>query len=176
MTIKVLEKVAGCMPQIIAKGDWIDLYTAVDITLIAPYAKTLHRRKDDRDITNVTRDVKFDSALVSLGVAMQLPKGYEAVIVPRSSTFKKYGIMQTNHIAVIDNSYCGNDDVWKYPVIATEDITIPKGTRLCQFRVQLSQKATVWQKIKWLFSPSIKLKQVSSLEGANRGGFGTTNN
>lgn len=176
MTIKVLEKVKGCMPQIIAKGDWIDLYTAVDITFIAPYAKTLHRRKGDRDITNVTRDVKFDSALVSLGVAMQLPKGYEAVIVPRSSTFKKYGIMQTNHIAVIDNSYCGNEDVWKYPVIATEDITIPKGTRLCQFRAQLSQKATVWQKIKWLFSSSVKLKKVASLEGTNRGGFGTTNN
>lgn len=176
MTIKVLEKVKGCMPQIIAKGEWIDLYTAVDITLIAPYAKTLHRRKDDKDITNVTRDVKFDSALVSLGVAMQLPKGYEAVIVPRSSTFKKYHIIQSNMFGVIDNSYCGNDDVWKMPVTAFEDITIPKGTRLCQFRVQLSQKATVWQKIKWLFSSSIKLKKVSSLEGTNRGGFGTTNN
>lgn len=176
MTIKVLEKVKGCMPQIIAKGDWIDLYTAEDVTLKAPYAKTLHRNKQDDSTVEKTRKVIFDNTIISLGIVMQLPKGYEAVLVPRSSTFKKYGIMEANSQGIIDNSYCGNNDIWGMPVVATRDITISKGTRLCQFRVQLSQKATVWQKIKWLFSSSIKLKQVLNLDDNNRGGFGTSGN
>lgn len=174
MTIKVLEKTEGCMPQILAKGDWIDLYTAEDITLKAPYAKTLHIVKKDNNKNEKLRDVVFDSTLINLGVAMELPKGFEAVAVPRSSTFKKYGIIQSNMVGVIDNSYCGNDDIWWLPVTATRNVTIPKGTRLCQFRVQLSQKATVWQKIKWLFSNGIKLKKVDSLDDTDRGGFGTS--
>lgn len=174
MTIKVLEKTEGCMPQIIDKGDWIDLYTAEDIVLRAPYAKTLHIVKKDGNNTEKLRDVIFDSALVNLGVAMKLPKGFEAIIAPRSSTFKKYGIIQSDMIAVIDSSYCGNNDIWKLPITATRNITIPKGTRLCQFRVQLSQKATVWQKIKWLFSNGTKLKKVDSLDDTDRGGFGTS--
>lgn len=176
MTIKVLEKTEGCMPKISANGDWVDLYTAEEVTLKAPYAKTLHRNKQDNDTVEKTREVIFDSTIISLGVAMQLPDGCEAIMVPRSSTFKKYHVIQSNMVGVIDNSYCGNDDVWRMPIIATENVTIPKGTRLCQFRVQLSQKATIWQKIKWLFSSSIKLKQISSLGDNNRGGFGTSGN
>lgn len=174
MTIKVLEKTEGCMPQIIDKGDWIDLYTEEDIVLKAPYAKTLHIVKKDDNSTEKLRDVIFDSALVNLGVAMKLPKGVEAIMAPRSSTFKKYGIIQSNMIGVIDSSYCGNNDIWIFPVTATRNVIIPKGTRLCQFRVQLSQKATVWQKIKWLFSNGIKLKKVDSLDNTDRGNFGTT--
>ena len=174
MTIKVLEKVEGCMPQIIDKGDWIDLYTAEDIVLKAPYAKTLHIVKKDDNSTEKLRDVIFDSALVSLGVAMKLPKGFEAIVVPRSSTFKKYGIIQSNMVGVIDSSYCGNNDIWMFPATAIKEVTIPKGTRLCQFRIQLSQKATVWQKLKWLLSNGIKLKKVDCLDNIDREGFGST--
>lgn len=173
MTIKVLETTEGCMPKIIAKGDWIDLYTAEEVTLKAPYARTLHAvYKEDTPVK--VRDVEFNSILISLGVAMKLPEGYEAVVVPRSSTFNHWGLLQTNSQGVIDSSYYGNHDVWRMPVIATEEATIPKGTRLCQFRIQLSQKATIWQKIKWLFSKGIKLEKVNSLSDNNRGGFGTS--
>jgi dUTP pyrophosphatase len=107
---------------------------------------------------------------------MELPKGYEAVIVPRSSTFKKYGLLQNNSFGVIDGSYSGNEDEWKMPVLATRIATVPKGTRIAQFRIQLSQKATMWQKIKWLFSSHIVFKKVKSLDSSNRGGFGSTGN
>jgi dUTP pyrophosphatase len=74
----------------------------------------------------------------------------------------------------VDCTYRGENDEWRFPVIATKDITIPKGTRIAQFRVQLSQKATVWQKIKWLFSSKPKLVKVTSLGDKSRGGFGST--
>lgn len=163
------------MPKIIENNEWIDLFTAEDVVLKAPFAATLQKKKQDDGVER-TRKVFFNSAIISLGVAMQMPKGCEAVVVPRSSMFKKWGIMQVNSYGVIDNSYCGNDDVWKMPVIATRNVTIPKGTRLCQFKVQLSQKATILQKIKWLLSSPVKLKQVSSLSDKNRGGFGTSGN
>lgn len=174
MKIKILEKSEGCMPEIIKVGDWIDLCTAEDYTFKCPHAKMLHKKKNkEEDSTERFRDVIFTYGLIDLGVAMQIPDGYEAYLLPRSSTFKKFGIMQTNSEGILDNSYCGNDDIWKMPVIATRNITIPKGTPICQFRIQLSQKATVWQKIKWLFSSKIELQKVDSLDNENRGGFGT---
>lgn len=174
MKIKILEKSEGCMPEIIKVGDWIDLYTAEDYTFKCPHAKMLHKKKNkEEDSTERFRDVIFTYGLIDLGVAMQIPDGYEAYLLPRSSTFKKFGIMQTNSKGILDNSYCGNDDIWKMPVIATRNITIPKGTPICQFRIQLSQKATVWQKIKWLFSSKVELQKVDSLDNENRGGFGT---
>ena len=174
MKIKILEKSEGCMPEIIKVGDWIDLYTAEDYTFKCPHAKMLHKKKNkEEDSTERFRDVIFTYGLIDLGVAMQIPDGYEAYLLPRSSTFKKFGIMQTNSEGILDNSYCGNDDIWKMPVIATRNITIPKGTPVCQFRIQLSQKATVWQKIKWLFSSKVELQKVDSLANENRGGFGT---
>lgn len=174
MNIKVLEKTEGCMPEIFKVGDWIDLITAEEVVLKAPQANKMHiRNKSKEDIPEVrTRDVDFDFKLIPLGVAMEIPKGYEAYIVPRSSTFKNFGLIQTNSKGIIDNLYCGDNDEWKLPVIATRDITIPKGTRICQFRIQLSQKATVWQKLKWLFSGPAKLVQVSSLDNPDRKGFG----
>lgn len=173
MNIKVLQLNDTPLPSIIDKGDWIDLYTAEEITLKAPYAKMLKRSNKDGEVER-RREVKFDSMLIPLGIAVQVPKGCESIIVPRSSTFKKYGIIQTNSIGVIDYSYNSDEDEWKLPVVAFKDTTIPKGTRICQFKVQLSQKATVWQKLKWLFSNKVKITKVNSLNNEVRGGFGST--
>ena len=122
-------------------GDWIDLYTYEDL------------------------DIEPNSfKLVNLGVAIQLPIGYEALLVPRSSTFMKYGLIQTNHIGIIDESYCGNSDIWKVPVLnmsSNKGIHIPKDTRLCQFRIIQHQ-------------PTIQLLEVQKLENSDRGGFGST--
>lgn len=161
------------MPEIIKKGDWVDLYTEEDVNMAGPFAETLHKRKSG-DVVLKSRDVIFDNKMISLGVAMQLPKGFEAVVLPRSSTYKKYGIILANSQGVIDNSYCGNEDKWYFPAIALRKTSIPAGTRIAQFRIQLSQKATFWQKIKWLFSSKIKLVKVESLSNKNRGGFGST--
>lgn len=176
MKIKIKEVVPGCMPEIIKVGDWIDLITAEECTLKCPHAKTLHKQKKgekEEPIIERSRDVIFNYTLLNLGVAMQIPKGYEAYLLPRSSTFKKWGIIQTNSTGILDESYCGNEDIWKMPVLAARNVTIPKGTPICQFRIQLSQKATMWQKLKWLFSSKIELVKVDNLEGENRGGFGT---
>lgn len=119
------------------KGNWIDLCAAETVTLKAG-----------------------EFALIHLGVAMKLPEGYEAHLVPRSSTFKNWGILQTNHMGVIDNSYCGSNDWWKMPVYATRDVTIEGGSRICQFRIERIQ-------------PEIEFI-VGELGGEDRGGFGST--
>ena len=120
------------------KSDWIDLRAAEDVELKAGEFK-----------------------LISLGVSMELPKGYEAYIVPRSSTFKNFGIIQTNHHAIIDESYCGNNDIWKYPAYALRDTIIHKNDRICQFRIEKHQ-------------PTIMFEEVDTLENEDRNGFGTT--
>ncbi len=119
-------------------GDWIDLRTIDVVTL-----KKGQFRK------------------VDLGVAMELPAGYEALLVPRSSTFKNYGVLQANSMAVVDNSFKGDDDYWSFLVLATEDVTIPKGARICQFRIMKNQ-------------PKINFKVVDKLDNDNRGGMGST--
>ena len=173
MTIKVFEKTPGCLPEIIEKGDWIDLKVSQDVVLKTPFAATLHRKRKDVGEERV-RMVSFDSTLLPLGIAMQLPKGYEAYLVVRSSSFKKWGIVQTNSMGIIDNTYSSEKDEWKLPVLATRYVTIPKGTRIAQFRIQLSQKATIWQRIKWLFTNSIKIEKVEHLDNEERSGFGST--
>lgn len=179
MKIKVKEIVEGCMPEIIKVGDWIDLYTAEDYVLKCPHAKMLHKHKnkgskegEEDAIIERSGDVIFNYTLLNLGIAMQLPKGFEAYLLPRSSSFKKWGILQTNSQGIIDESFKGNEDIWRMPILATRNIIIPKGTPIAQFRIQLSQKATIWQKIKWLFSSKIELVKVDNLEGEARGGFG----
>ncbi len=122
----------------ISIGDWIDLRAAEDVVL----------KKDEFRI-------------ISLGVSMKLPDGYEANIVPRSSTFKKWGIIQTNHMGVIDNSYSGNNDIWCMPVYAMRDTEIKMNDRICQFRIVKKQS-------------EIEFIEVDYLSGANRGGFGST--
>jgi len=119
-------------------GDWIDLRSAETVTLKAGEFK-----------------------LIPLGVAMQLPEGYEAHVVPRSSTFKTWGIIQTNHMGVIDESYCGNNDQWMFPAYATRDTTINFNDRICQFRIVEHQ-------------PDIVFETVYDLLGKDRGGFGST--
>ena len=99
--------------------------------------------------------------LIPLGVGMILPKGYEAHIVPRSSTFKNFGIIQTNHQGVIDNSYSGDNDEWKFPAYAMRDAIINKGDRICQFRIIKRQ-------------PNIKFNIVNKLRDVSRGGFGSS--
>lgn len=99
--------------------------------------------------------------LIPLGVAMQLPKGYEAHIAPRSSTFKKWGILQVNSVGVVDESYCGDGDEWMMPVYATRDTVLEFGDRICQFRIMEHQ-------------PKIEFAEVERLEGVDRGGFGST--
>lgn len=176
MTIKVFEKVNGCFPLQLKQGDWCDLFTAEDIKLAAPQANKMHIRKKGKNQSQElrTRDVDFSWMTIPLGVCMEIPAGYEAYLLPRSSTFKKYGILQTNSMGIIDNSYAGPEDEWKLPVMATREIIIPKGTRIAQFRIQLKQQANFWQKLCWLFSSGITLKRVSSLSKKSRGGFGST--
>jgi dUTP pyrophosphatase len=161
ITIKIKTFGDMKMPLIISKGDWIDLRANESMIFSEPK----YTKKDG---------LKLDSKLIPLGVAMKLPEGYEAILVPRSSTFKKTGLLQTNSIGVIDSTYCGDNDEWKFPVVATKDVLISEGMKICQFRIQLSQKATFWQKLKWLFSSSINIINVDSLQEEDRGGFGST--
>lgn len=161
------------LPEVIDKGDWIDLRAAQTVHLNAPQAGTL--KKHIIDGTEVPhRDVTFDSKLIGLGVAIKLPKGFEAVALSRSSTYKNFGVILSNSEGVIDQLYCGNNDEWRYNAIAFRDTIINEGDRICQFRIQLSQKATMWQKIKWLLSSGIKIIEVDELNNNNRGGIGST--
>lgn len=102
-----------------------------------------------------------DYKLISLGISMKLPEGYEAHMAPRSSTFKNFGILQTNSVAVIDNSYSGTNDIWKYPALAMRDTIIHEGDRICQFRIIKKQ-------------PEIEFVEVDELDSVNRGGIGST--
>ncbi|MBR4022606.1 MAG: dUTP diphosphatase [Ruminococcus sp.] len=122
----------------ISKGDWIDLRAAETVELKAGEFK-----------------------IVSLGVSMKLPDGYEAHIVPRSSTFKKWGILQTNHMGVIDNSYSGDNDIWGMPVLAMRDTVITENDRICQFRIVEKMM-------------DVQFEEVEKLTGQDRGGFGST--
>lgn len=173
LKIKVKVLTDGCMPEIIEKGDWIDLRAAEDVHLNAPQAGTLKRKTVNGEETN-HRDVTFDSKLIKLGVAMELPAGFEACVLPRSGTYKEFAVICRNSQGVIDNSYRGDNDEWRFPALAFCDTTIHKGDRICQFRIQLSQKATLWQKIKWLLSSGVELVEVKSLNNDNRGGFNST--
>ncbi len=120
------------------KSDWIDLRAADDVIL-----------------------KKGEFKLIPLGVAMKLPEGYEAHVVPRSSTFKNYGIIQTNHMGVIDCSYSGDNDQWFVPVYALRDTEIKTNDRICQFRIMKNQ-------------PQIVFEETDHLDDTDRGGFGST--
>ena len=120
------------------KSDWIDLRSAADVELEAAEFK-----------------------LIPLGIAIELPHGYEAHVVPRSSTFKNFGVLQVNSMGVIDETYCGDNDQWFMPVLAVRDTKICVNDRICQFRIMEHQ-------------PALTFEQVDHLEGADRGGFGST--
>lgn len=169
MKIKVKLFDECCKLSDIEKGDWVDLKIRCGLITEKPQAGVQYQKNDKK-----RRDVEFQKGLIPLGVAMKLPAGFEAIVAPRSSTAMKYGLMQANSIGIIDNSYCGNNDEWKWPAIAFDDCEIPQYTRICQFRIQLSQKATIWQKIKWFFTRKIEFEYVNNLEDEDRGGFGST--
>lgn len=129
--IEKLDYIAG-------KSDWIDLRSAEDVTLEAG-----------------------EFHLINLGVSVQLPEGYEMIIAPRSSTYKNFGLIQTNSIGVVDESYCGDNDILRMPVKADRHTEIHVNDRVCQFRIMKHQ-------------PTIVFEEVEHLEGQDRGGFGTT--
>ena len=168
-TIKVKVLTDGCAPQLSQKGEWIDLRAATDVHIDSPYANTKSKKGGE-----TTRKVKFTHQYVPLGIAMELPAGMEALIAPRSSSIKNFNFIQPNSPAVIDNSYKGDKDEWKCSILCVGDVNIKKGDRICQFRILPSQKATVWQKLKWLFSSGVEIRIVDSLGNENRGGLGST--
>ncbi|MBE5962117.1 MAG: deoxyuridine 5'-triphosphate nucleotidohydrolase [Lachnospiraceae bacterium] len=120
------------------KSDWIDLRSAEHVEM-----------------------KQGEFRLIKLGISMELPEGYEAVIVPRSSTFKNFGIIQTNHMGVVDETYCGNNDVWMMPALAMRDTEIQVNDRICQFRIQKHQ-------------PKIMFEETDDLGNKDRGGIGST--
>ena len=136
--IKYFDKGIEKLDYIDGKSDWIDLRASEEVML-----------------------KKGEFKLIPLGVAMELPNGFEAHIVPRSSTFKNFGIVQTNHMGVIDHSYCGDSDIWMFPALAVRDTVIHKNDRICQFRIMRNQ-------------PKIVFNEVKHLKGDDRGGFGST--
>lgn len=140
MVMKIRIKYLADIEKIgkISVGDWIDLRASEDIEL---------------------KSGEF--RLIPLGIAMELPKGYEAHVVPRSSTYKKYKVIQTNHMGVIDCSYCGDNDQWHFPALAMEDTKIAKNDRICQFRIVENQ-------------PKIEFEEVEALGNTDRGGLGST--
>lgn len=158
------------LPKIIKKGEWVDLMAAKECILNAPQAGTLK----GHDVKH--RDVVSEVTYIPLGVAIKLPDGYEAIMAPRSSAAKNMGVMMANSIGVVDNSYQGDDDQWMFPAVTIRKTSIALNTRLCQFRIQLSQKATFWQKVKWLLSSGIEIVEVDSLGNNNRSGLGSTGN
>ena len=120
------------------KSDWIDLHVAEEVALKAG-----------------------EFRLIPLGVAIALPQGYEAHIVPRSSTFRNYGLLQTNSMGVVDYTYRGDGDQWFFPAYATRDVTVERNARICQFRIMANQ-------------PKLTFTRVEQLNGPDRGGFGST--
>lgn len=138
LKIKYHSKEIQKLTYIAGKSDWIDLRSAENVAL-----------------------KKGEFRLISLGVSIQLPKGYEAVIVPRSSTYKNFGIIQTNHMGVIDETYCGDNDLWMMPALAVRDTQIMVNDRICQFRIQKHQ-------------PQIIFEEAECLSNPDRGGIGST--
>lgn len=169
LKIKVKVLTEGCMPEINPSGDWIDLRSAQDVDIRAAQAGVQYQENNEK-----YRDVIIPVTYIPLGVAMELPQGFEAIIASRSSGPKKLKVFIPNGQGIVDNVYNGNDDQWHYVASPMENASIKKGDRICQFRIQLSQKATMWQKLKWLFSSGIKLVEVNDLGDENRGGFGTS--
>ena len=157
-----------------ANGDWFDLRYAGQERKFDGFQNIKNDYIDENGKKRYKKRVTPTVELLDLGVAMQLPKGFEAIIAPRSSTPKYFGVLCANSIGVVDNAFRGNDDVWKFPAFVFGSKSIKPGDRICQFRIQLSQKATILQKLKWLFTSGIKFQYVDKLENDNRGGIGST--
>lgn len=152
--------------EINPEGDWIDVCSAINISLKGPQSCREHTVNGIK-----RRDVTLEQKLIPLGIAIKLPKGYEAMLINRSGTGRKKNAVLVNGLGLIDGSFSGNGDQWHYPCIAVGDVDIKKNEAICQFRIQLSQHATVMDKLKWLFSDGIELIEIPSLPNKkNRGG------
>ncbi len=138
INIKYITDSIDKLTYIDGKSDWIDLRAAETV---------------DMD--------PMEFKLIPLGIAMQLPAGYEAHVIPRSSTFKNFGIIQANSMGLIDESYCGDNDQWYFPAIALRKTTILANDRICQFRIMKHQ-------------PQIEFREVDNLNNESRGGIGST--
>ncbi len=138
--LRILIRYHAPIPKVrkIALGDWIDLYAAEDVHL-----------------------EKGEWKAVSLGVSMKLPAGFEAHVVPRSSTFRRWGVIQVNSVGIIDESYCGDGDIWYFQALAVRDTDIKTGDRICQFRI--------FRKM-----PPVSLEETAELTDPDRGGLGST--
>ena len=138
LDIKYFSDKINKLEYIDGKSDWIDL--------------------------RASEDVEFKQGefkLIPLGIGIRLPEGYEAHVVPRSSTYKNYGLIQANHMGVIDCSYCGDNDQWFVPMIAMRDTVVHVNDRICQFRIMENQ-------------PRLHFNEVDHLDAVDRGGFGST--
>lgn len=171
--IKVKILAGGFKPVVNELGDWIDLCSAIDLKVKAPQSGVL-KYKVEGDEKVGYRDVYLNTYYIPLGVAIELPKGYEAIIASRSSGPKRLGMMIPNGQGIVDNSYNSDTDEWNYVMSPMKDVNIERGDRICQFRIQLSQKATMWQKIKWLFTTGVEIVEVDSLTNQPRGGLGSS--
>lgn len=140
VTVRLHTELFPDLPSIgtIKGGDCVDLYSAETVKL-----------------------KKGEFALINLGISVELPEGYSADLLVRSSTFKTYKIIQTNSVGIIDESYCGDNDIWKLPVIAVEDTVIPKNERICQFRIVKK-------------TPVVVINTTDAFTNEDRGGFGST--
>lgn len=138
INIKYLTDIIDKLTYIDGKSDWIDLRAAETVDM-----------------------EPMEFKLIPLGIAMQLPAGYEAHVIPRSSTFKNFGIIQVNSMGLIDESYCGDNDQWYFPAIALRKTTILANDRICQFMIMKHQ-------------PQIEFREVDNLNNESRGGIGST--
>jgi len=138
VTIKIRYHGDGEPIEKIPQGDWADLRAAETVSLKAG-----------------------EFRLISLGVSMKLPEGYEAHLATRSSTFKKWGVILTNGVGIIDESYCGDNDIWHFSALAMRDTVIEKGDRICQFRIMKKMPAVTFETVEFLSDP-------------DRGGIGST--
>lgn len=168
MRIKVLDE--RCKPE--QHGDWCDLkvYAFDKYCYAERFGRVLYGVALDTmtglSAASMNHDGTFeyskgDVFKVSLGVAMEIPPGYHAQVVPRSSTRRQYGVMLTNSIGIIDNSYCGDNDIWMAEFYAVQDGEMRVGDRVLQFRLVKN-------------GDPIELEYVDNLGNADRGGFGST--
>jgi len=168
--MKVFIKYTSDKCTIVQKGNWIDLRSKNNIQVteaeLAGFASLKDYSKE------VFKGYIFK--MIDLGVAMKLPRYFEANIVPRSSSFKTFGFIQTNSMGIIDSDYCGNNDIWKLPVLFIKPSFINVGDRVCQFTIRPSLNAPIWVKLKWLFTSKIEFITVEDLDSPDRGGFGST--
>jgi len=163
-------------------GNWVDVYPGKEYKFKAPIINRIN--------VNGEEQVIFDFQMINLKISINLPKHFEALVVPRSSTFKNQGLIQSNGIGIIDGGtnaiiglkssdkvkqgYIGDDDIWHFPAIALRETIITTDKPICQFRIQPSMNAPIWIKLKWLFNRRIKFVEVDYLSNVKRGGFGSS--